>query len=216
MSTTITTIEYIRDDVKWDFNVPTYHNYIVGGVIHHNSGKTHALVAAGVSLLMGEYPWTGQKLRFPGPIKVRLCGEDMGHHVKEVLLPKLKEFCPSGFVKSTRKNTQGVDAHWSFANGSTLEVLSYEQDTDIYEGWDGHVVLFDEPPPRKKYVACKRGLVDHNGICLFAFTPLKEPWIYDEIVTNPDPAYYFIQVDTLDNPHLSLAAIEEFKKSLTE
>lgn len=215
LSVSITAITYLRNDVKWDFHVPMYNNYICCGIVHHNSGKTTSLIAACVGLLQGFFPWSDQKLRFEPPVKIRLCGEDMGHHVKEVLLPKLKDFLPSGFVQHTRKNTQGVDAHWTFTNGSTLEILSYEQDTDIYEGWDGHVVLFDEPPPRSKYVACKRGLVDHDGICLFSFTPLKEPWIYDEIVTNPDPAYFFVQVDTLDNPHLSHSAIEEFKKSLT-
>lgn len=41
----ITSIVYKRDDVKWDFTVPIYHNYLCGGVIHHNTGKTQCAEA---------------------------------------------------------------------------------------------------------------------------------------------------------------------------
>lgn len=36
----LTSLEHIRDDFKWDFEVPGFHNYFAGGVINHNSGKT--------------------------------------------------------------------------------------------------------------------------------------------------------------------------------
>jgi len=36
----ITSVDYLRDDVVWDFHVPIYNNYIASGVISHNSGKT--------------------------------------------------------------------------------------------------------------------------------------------------------------------------------
>jgi hypothetical protein len=36
----IISVDYIRDDVVWDFHVPIYNNYIAAGVISHNSGKT--------------------------------------------------------------------------------------------------------------------------------------------------------------------------------
>ncbi len=42
-SVVITSVGYIRDDVKWDFTVPGYHNYWCGGIIHHNSGKSAQL-----------------------------------------------------------------------------------------------------------------------------------------------------------------------------
>ncbi len=36
----IVSVDYLRDDVVWDFHVPIYNNYIAAGVISHNSGKT--------------------------------------------------------------------------------------------------------------------------------------------------------------------------------
>jgi len=31
---------FLRRDTVWDFTVPTYHNYLIGNVVNHNSGKT--------------------------------------------------------------------------------------------------------------------------------------------------------------------------------
>src|SRR3990167_8238521 len=39
-SVVVTSIVYIRNDYKWDFTVPVYHNYFASGAIHHNSGKS--------------------------------------------------------------------------------------------------------------------------------------------------------------------------------
>ncbi len=36
----LTRCKRVRRDFKWDFTVPVYHNYLAGGVINHNSGKT--------------------------------------------------------------------------------------------------------------------------------------------------------------------------------
>lgn len=43
LSLVITSIVYKRRDVKWDFTVPEYHNYICSGAVHHNSGKSTVL-----------------------------------------------------------------------------------------------------------------------------------------------------------------------------
>jgi P4 family phage/plasmid primase-like protien len=42
-SLVITSIVYKRTDVKYDFTVPIYHNYICAGSVHHNSGKSTLL-----------------------------------------------------------------------------------------------------------------------------------------------------------------------------
>lgn len=182
----------------------------------NRSGKTTFLVVSLASLLLGEQPWDGNKTRFNGPITARFIGEDWTHHIGEVLIPKLREWIPPGAVASTKKNNQGIDYHWVFKNGSSLEIMTYEQKTDLMEGWSGHVVAADEPMPRDKYVALKRGLVDFNGVFLMGFTPLKEPWIYDEIVTKNDPSIAVFQLDIRDNPYISEEAIQEFESSLTD
>lgn len=192
----------------------------------NRAGKTSVALASVVALALGYYPWlsktdkqTGEvsyiRTRFRPPIRIRCCGEDQGHHLREILVPRLREMLPPEAVASTRKNGAGLDAYWILKNGSSFEFMSYEQETDIFEGWDGHVVWFDEPPPRDKFVALKRGLVDHDGIMLLTFTPLKEPWIYDELVMNPDPSIRLITADTRDNPYLPPQAVNEFERVLS-
>jgi hypothetical protein len=39
-SVKIVSVDYLREDVVWDFHVPGYENYVASGVISHNSGKT--------------------------------------------------------------------------------------------------------------------------------------------------------------------------------
>lgn len=183
----------------------------------NRSGKTTSLIVAIVSLMLGYFPWAPAIfLRFKPPIKVRLFGEDWTHHVGQVLIPEIKKWMPASQVKTTKKNNQGIDYFWELKNGSILEIMTYEQQTDQVEGWSGHVVACDEPMPRDKYIANKRGLVDYNGVYLMSFTPLKEPWIKDELIDNPDPSIATFFVDTDDNPYLSAEAIDEFKKSLTD
>lgn len=42
----VTNITYVEDNVYYDLNVPGLHNYIAGGMVHHNCGKTTCLVFA--------------------------------------------------------------------------------------------------------------------------------------------------------------------------
>jgi len=115
------------------------------------------------------------------------------------------------------KNPQGIGTKYILKNGSVFDILTYEQDTEQFEGWRGHVAWFDEPPPRDKYVATLRGLVDFSGRHWLTLTPLTQPWIYDEIYTNTDKEYNFVvTVDIRENEHLSEAAIADFEKTLTE
>ena len=37
-------IEFIKEDDYYDFNVPVYHNYLLNGILHHNSGKDYTTV----------------------------------------------------------------------------------------------------------------------------------------------------------------------------
>lgn len=193
---------------------PTVHTIVFQG--GNRSGKTHWLIAQLLSLILGYEPWSGRHFRFKPPIRARLFGEDWTHHIGEVLIGKLKELCPKHEIKKTKRNNAGIEYLWFFENGSILEIMTYEQKTDIVEGWSGHVVAADEPMPRDKYIACKRGLVDYMGLFLMSMTPLKEPWIFDEIVSSQDKGVVVFYINTHDNPYLDKNAINEFEKSLTE
>lgn len=182
----------------------------------NRSGKSNWLIHQICCLLLGLEPWSGREMPFKAPVRGRLLGEDWQHHINAVLMPIIIETFPMEEVSRTKKNNQGVKYWWEFRNGSTLEIMTYEQKTDMVEGWSGHFVAMDEPPPRDKYIACRRGLVDYDGIFLMSLTPLKEPWIYDEIVMNPSEDVLSVHVDIRDNEHLPPDAIDKFEASLSE
>ena len=66
--------------------------------------------------------------------------------------------------------------------------MSNNQDSDVFEGWDGDLIVWDEPPKRNIRVACARGLIDREGRELYNMTLLKEAWISQEVIkaTNED------------------------------
>lgn len=221
----ITSIKYLRRDVKYDFTVPEYHNYFAGGVIHHNSGKTTVEVWLALSVLFGEYLWDGTKLTFPhnGARRVRIVGQDWEKHIKTVIEPALVKWCPKSRKFDVKKNNQGIKAFWvDLKTGSTLELMSNNQESDLFEGWDGDAVFYDEPPKRDIRVANARGLVDRRGREMFCMTLLKEAWVDREVIKarledgRPDNTVFNVHATIWDNVGYGIdeEGIEQFSKTL--
>ena len=112
----------------------------------------------------------------------------------------------------------GVDHEWTFKEtGSKFTILTYKEDTKSHEGWTGDFVIFDEPPPRDKWTANRRGLVANDGTAFIAMTALDEPWLLDEIVLKPDSSVGIVGgIPITANPTLSNEAIRVFEKDLPE
>jgi len=166
----------------------------------------------------GLYPkWYPEKSRLELPVKGRIIAKDFQKGVGEVIIPFLEEWLDMSLVAKKYRNPIGIPVKWTLRNGSTFDILTHEQNTEQFEGWRGHVAWFDEPPPRDKYIATLRGLVDYKGRSWLTLTPLTQPWIYDEIYTNKDTKRVFcVTTDIRNNPYLTEDAIKEFEKSLTE
>lgn len=188
---------------------------IFGG---NRSGKT---TAGGCEFLFhatGIYPdWYPKPERYTGPVRGRIVAKDFQKGVGEVIIPFLEEWLDSSLIKRKYRNPLGIPIKWELKNGTVFDILTYEQTVESFEGWRGHMAWFDEPPPRDRYIATLRGLVDYKGRCWLTLTPLTQPWIYDEIYTRSDESRIFVvTTDIRDNPHLPPEAIAEFEKSLTE
>lgn len=117
----------------------------------------------------------------PIPNKGRICGEDYRNHIGNVIVPKLKKWIPAPELADVKRTAQGVEALFILANGSTIELMTYEQDSEKFEGSDNDWIWFDEPPPRDIFIAANRGLIDRGGKYWMTMTPLKEAWIKNEI-----------------------------------
>jgi phage terminase large subunit-like protein len=188
---------------------------IFGG---NRSGKT---TSGGIEFLYhatGIYPdWYPEASRFHGPIIGRIIAKDFQKGIGEVIIPFLEEWLDPAFVAKKYRNPLGIAVKWTLKNGSVFDIMTHEQTTEQFEGWRGHIAWFDEPPPRDKYVATIRGLVDFKGRNWLTLTPLTQPWIYDQIYTQADNKRIFVTtVDIRDNPYLDEAAIHEFESGLTE
>ena len=181
-------------------------------------GKT---TAGGMEFLYhvtGLYPeWYPAKQRLPGGVKGRIIAKDFQKGVGEVIQPFLNEWLDSSLIAKKIRTPQGVVIKYELKNGSVFDIVTHEQTTEQFEGWRGHIAWFDEPPPRDKYVATLRGLVDYSGRHWLTLTPLTQPWIYDEIFTSTDRKYTFVvTIDIRENKYLSEQDIKDFENTLTE
>ncbi len=170
-------------------------------------------------------PWNKQPLypsefaRLNNGKKVigRILCNDWEKAARDTIVPKLKEWLSEGTYE-TKKNNVGVEHEFTFPKtGSKFTILTYKEDTKSHEGWTGDWVWCDEPPPRDKYVANRRGLVARNGLIFISMTALDEPWILDEIVLSPDKTTGIVgDIPITANPTLDPEAIRIFEKDLTE
>jgi hypothetical protein len=190
-------------------------------------GKTTILAIIAFSVMFGRWLWNDKRIWFSHtkPRKVRLVGQDWEKHVKAVLSPELKKWWPKSRVVKTRKNNNGVDYFWEDKKtGSTLEIMSNLQDSDLHEGWQGDLVCYDEPPKRDVRVANARGLIDRLGRELFTMTLLKEAWVDREVIKavdedgKPDRTVFSVDGPIEANIGFGITqeGVDQFAKTLTE
>lgn len=183
---------------------------VLGG---NRKGKTTIGMYWLLCHLSGQYhPLFPEHMKFEQPIRARILIEEYRIH-GAVIINKLKSMANKGFVKKMYKNPQGYVVGFDCVNGSEVQILTHEQSSDTQEGWDGHVVWADEPPPKPHFIASVRGLIDHNGQYLNTMTPLKEPWISDEIFEENPQMWTVINLEE-DNPYIDQTALQQFFASV--
>lgn len=170
----VTNIDYVRDDVYWDFTVPGYHNYWCAGAIHHNSGKTQSGLGILSRLVRREGP-IYRRLRNPEarPLKIWVSPQTLEKYLS-VWEPRLVDQVFRGiackYVQSPHHVFTWDDA---CAKGNTLWAKSQEQGFMAFESDEVDLCVFDEEPEdRRLYVSASQRTATTNGVIVFAFTPL--------------------------------------------
>ena len=193
-------------------------------------GKTSIWASIVPCLCAGKWLWNGEKIEFKSPKsrrsrKIRIVGQDWEKHIKTVVIPALKEWWPKNRPVDIKKNNVGIEAFWKdVATLSTIEIMSNRQESDLFEGWDGDCVIYDEPPKRDVRIACARGLIDRGGIELFCMTLLKEAWVHQEVINKmdefgrPDKSVFSVNAVMSDNVGFGITQkdVEHFASMLTE
>ena len=168
----------------------------------NRSGKTTAGAVAVGFFTTGHYPEWYKGRRWDRATIGRVFANDFSKGVK-VITRSLKQWLPKSSMVQIRKNNQGAEVEWLIRHKdggiSFFDVMTYEQSTDSAEGANQDWLWFDEPPPRSLFIAATRGLIDTDGICLFSLTPLKEPWLFDEIYNSKNANTFSVLCDVRHN-----------------
>lgn len=185
----------------------------------NRSGKSELGVNEARWHSTGKYPeFYPAERRWSGPTRGRIIVTDYKKGCGEVVEPKIRKwFQPGEIIKEERSmgNLCKVWVRHVSGGTSTFDIMTHEQDIMQHQGWNGHWVWCDEPPPRAMYLAARRGLVDFGGYLWITATPLAEPWMFDEIVLNKALDAFYIFISIYDNIYLTKEFIEEFVVSMT-
>jgi len=178
----------------------------IGG---NRSGKTTSGINEDIWWLTGRHPYL--KLPEP-PLLGRVITVDFKNGMTKIILPQLSQWIPpSDLVDgSWERSWNGSKHNLTLANGSQLEVMSYDQELEKFAGVPRHFMHFDEEPPFDIFKECKARLVDYNGRWWMTMTPVEGmTWTYDEIwEKRASDLIDVVTVDIRDNPYLDEEAIE--------
>lgn len=210
----------------------------IGG---NRSGKSFSAVAEDIFWLRKDHPY--RKLPLPdGKIRGRCVAVDFDRGVDQILLPIFSRLLtPSLLRNGSWEDSWHASKHLlTLGNGSTLEFMSYEQDTEKFAGTSRHFCHYDEEPPKHVFTECQARLVDTDGYSWVSMTPLKgATWIFEEIYEpmqtaedkkllipaeknvleayrSPKLSTTVVEVGMEENPHLSVEARLRYLESLDE
>lgn len=199
------------------------------GFCGNRFGKSTIGVIEDICWMLGERPFfpKGHPLRTAGiphrGIKGVVIAEDWDK-VREIFtedrnpeMPgKFFEWLPASKIVDTHRNAVGVVDMIVVENDiggrkrrSTVffeTVRSYMTNPRGAESSDWDFIHVDEPIPQDMWKAMSRGLIDRGGFSWWLLTPLSEPWMYTDMVSNsamePDN-FWFFEATMDDNPILT-------------
>lgn len=190
----------------------------IGG---NRSGKTVGGINEDIYWLRGQHPFRAVP---EPPVIGRLTTVDFKNGVYKIILPNLRQWIPpSLLINGSFEDSWDNQQHTLYlANGSELEIMSYEQDLDKFAGVPRHFIHFDEEPDKDIFQECKARLVDYGGSWWMTMTPVEgmtwtEEEIYEPSVGGKNPLIDIIEVSTYDNRmNLAEGAIDTLMEGFTE
>lgn len=185
----------------------------------NRSGKSISGCVEDIYRLRGEHPFQPVP---PSPVAGRIVGVDFDNGIEKILKPILQKWIPPSLLingsweDSYNKGLRVLNC----ANGSTLEFMSYVQETEKFAGTSRHFIHLDEEPPRLIYEECKLRTLDIDGVVYLTMTPLEGmDWSYDQLYIpgkHGDPRIDVVEMDISDNPHVPQEEIVAFYANMDE
>ncbi|SRR6266498_1126279 len=214
---------------------PTIHNYkphekqvifhkstkrikqYIGG---NRSGKTVGGIVEDIYWMRGKHPYRAVP---SAPTRGRIVCVSRREGMDEIIIPEINRWLPpSDLINGSWEDSyRKADSKLTLSNGSTCELMTYEQDREKFAGTSRHWTHFDEEPPKAIYDECKMRLLDTGGTLWITMTPVDGmTWTFDEIhmkgLTGEDREILVLIIDTEENPYLSPEDVERVLGGLDE
>lgn len=215
---------YKPHDKQKHFHLSTdFARLYIGG---NRSGKTYGAVVEDIWWCTGTHPFIETP---PPPIRGRVVAPSFDQGIELTIIPLFKRLCAPSMLKGgTWESAYRTKAHiLEFANGSTIEFMSYDQEIDKFSGTSRHFIHFDEEPPKGVFDECLMRVADTEGRYWVSMTPVDGiTWLYDaiyepvllapdkevllkaapnmgQIIRSEARQTIIVEVDQEENPHLS-------------
>lgn len=154
--------------------------YIAGG---NRGGKTSAEVVEAIWWATDTHPYLKRPDEWgKGPLQLRFVVVDIAKGVEQIILPEMKRWIPRSYLIESNwsKSWDGQNLILTFANGSTIDFVTWGMDMMKLGGVPRHGMFFDEEPPQHIFNECMMRLIDFNGFWVIAGTPVNGmTWTYD-------------------------------------
>lgn len=182
----------------------------------NRSGKTVAGVCEDIWWLLGKHPFLRTP---PPPVHGRLITVDFKNGSKKIIEPTLKQWIPkSEFKYGSWDRSWSKDDHiLTLRNGSTLEIMSHDQDLEAFSGSSRHFLHVDEECPQSIFKESKMRLIDTNGRYWITMTPVEGmTWIYEDLIEKQRERITVVTASVHDNPTLTEEGKEGILGDLSE
>jgi phage terminase large subunit-like protein len=190
----------------------------IGG---NRSGKTTGGVIEDIWWLKREHPFLLRDMP-DRPIRGRVVAPDFVNGIQKIILPEFARWLPPSYLKngSWTDSYSVRDRTLTLENGSFVEFMSYEQELDSFAGTSRDFLHCDEEPPKAVFEENTARLIDTAGYWWMTMTPVEGmSWVYDLIYllgkNDPNSNITVIEVDMLENPHLSRQEAESYLAGLS-
>ncbi len=190
----------------------------IGG---NRSGKTVGGVLEDYWWLTGTHPFRETP---PPPVRGRLVCVDFPNGWEKIIKPTLLQwFPPSCFINGSFSESWNARYRiLTLANGSTMDIMSYDQDLEAFAGASRHFIHCDEEPPSAIYKENKARLIDTGGSVWLTMTPVEGyTWVAEQIYepfqqNGLSSGADVIEVDMTENPFLGRNEIDDFLSGLDD
>lgn len=186
----------------------------------NRAGKTVGGAAEAVFRLIGKHPYRDD-LPAP-PVRLRGVAVDEKRGINQIMIPELKKWIPaSELINGNWQDSYSKsDKILTLRNGSTLDLMSYEQEVGKFQGTSRHYIWFDEEPPEDIYKECMARLIDTDGEYAITMTPLIEmSWTFNQLYEPASvgdlDSFEIFEAQTQDNPHINMEAFERLTQTMS-